>query len=82
MSIRQRWYIGIKEEGQREAFRSAEVPTEATHGDLYAAVWGPFYTRRGARWAEKYTVGGNPHAQLAFFSMNLRNDLLWQTWKS
>jgi len=44
-------------------FRSATAPTVATHGDTYRAVWGPFRTARGARWAARACQTSNPHVQ-------------------
>lgn len=62
MSLHKRIYVGLKRGGGREAFRSAVVPTEASHGVLYAAVIGPFQTARGARFMVQYGEG-NPHVQ-------------------
>lgn len=64
MSTRARWYVGHRGSGAVGfvAFRSTEEPTEATHGDRFAAVVGPFQTRRAARWAEQYGQS-NPHFQ-------------------
>lgn len=45
-------------------FRAASTPTEATHGHLYAAVIGPFRTKRGAEWMADPVKGqGNPHCR-------------------
>jgi len=57
-----RYYVGLKDGGKRETFRSAETPTEGSHGRLYLAVIGPFKTRRGAEFMAEYG-GGNPHLQ-------------------
>ena len=57
-----RVYVGLKISGGREAFRSAHMPTEGTHGDRYRAVIGPFRTARGARFMVQYGEG-NPHVQ-------------------
>jgi len=54
-------YLGYNQ-GKREIFRAASIPTEATHGDKYAAVVGPFRTIRGARFMRDYGQG-NPHCQ-------------------
>ncbi len=55
-------YVGCKPNDSRELFRSPDVPTEDSHGHLYAAVIGPFHTRRAAKLMA--TVGGNnPHMQ-------------------
>jgi len=54
------YYIGCK--GQEYiVFQSDTVPTEKTHGHLYAYVIGCFRTKRGALWCEKYGRN-NPHA--------------------
>ncbi len=45
---RARYYVGYKL-GIKTVFSSATVPTEETHGKLYAAVIGPFRTRRAAK---------------------------------
>jgi len=45
-----RWYVGQKM-GKRGAFQSEEAPTEVSHGHLYAAVIGPFRTKRAAIWS-------------------------------
>ena len=37
-----------------ELFKSAETPTEETHGAKYTCVWGPFVTKRGALWAQAH----------------------------
>lgn len=61
------WYIGyVSFTKGFEAFRSEVNPTPDTHGTgsgrkppiLY--VVGPFRTKRGAKWAEKYGHN-NPH---------------------
>jgi hypothetical protein len=47
--MRQRYYIGYKDTLQ-ELFTSTYKPTEQSHGHLYAAVVGPFRTKRGAQY--------------------------------
>ena len=59
--MRQRWYVGVRG-NTSTAFPSPSTPTINSHGQQYAAVIGPFLTRRGALWAEKYGRG-NPHCQ-------------------
>lgn len=56
------WYVG-KRGLQFEAFKwwRQRPPTEETHPQ-FGAVIGPFRTRRGAVWAEKYGLN-NPHFQ-------------------
>lgn len=55
-----RIYLGLKD-GQRTMFRSADSPTEATHGHLYSAVVGPFRTKRAAILMRD--CGNSPHIQ-------------------
>jgi len=62
--MRQRWYIGCRHDFclgtyHYEAFRSPTEPTKESHPQ-YLYVVGPFDTRRGALWAEKYGAR-NPH---------------------
>ena len=58
---RNKWYVGCN--GARyETFKARSEPTEKTHGAEYAAVIGPFVTRRGAEYMAQYGVG-NPHLQ-------------------
>lgn len=45
---KQLWYVGIKTDQARIPFKSGAAPTKETHGNLYAAVIGPFRTRRVA----------------------------------
>jgi len=44
---RAKYYVGLKD-GKREVFKSKVTPTQTTHGHLYGASIGPFYTKRGA----------------------------------
>jgi hypothetical protein len=62
MKERKRIYVGVQPGGGRERFNSASVPTQETHGRLYAAVIGPFRTARGAEFMRLYGRG-NPHVQ-------------------
>ena len=55
-----KWYVGIKG-NTRMNFRSERKPTQATHGDRYDAVVGPFRTKRAAFWA--VSQFNNPHFQ-------------------
>ena len=56
-------YVGIsKGAGKRELFRASVLPTEATHGHIYAAVIGPFRTVRGAQFDVDYGRN-NPHVR-------------------
>ena len=41
-------YVGVNREGRGEVFRSAQTPTESSHGNRYAYVVGPFRTRLAA----------------------------------
>ena len=49
-----KWYVGYAHNDQRQAFRSATTPTQATHGDRYFAAIGPFRTKRAALYCESY----------------------------
>ena len=64
--IRTRPYVGIRfREGlppERVYFRSATVPTHESHGDQFAAVTGPFVTKRGAMFDVQFGYN-NPHVQ-------------------
>ena len=64
MVKRWRWYIGLIG-GKFQAFREKSTLTikEKTWPPYpYTAIIGPFNTKRGALWAEKYGQG-NPHFQ-------------------
>lgn len=54
-----RYYVG-KRQGKGYVFKSDIVPTEETHGMRYAAVVGPFRTKRAAILCA-VTGGYNPH---------------------
>ena len=57
-----KWYVGIKPGGARFPFKSDTTPTHESHGSIYAAVIGPFRTKRGATFDA--AVGrNNPHIQ-------------------
>ena len=60
-----RYYVGLRHgvgKGKRVVFRSAVTPTIKSHGQRYAAVIGPFRTKRAA--VMMATFGsGNPHLQ-------------------
>ena len=58
--MRQRWYVGLRS-GKRFAFKADTDPTQATHGDRFDAVTGPFRTKRAAFWA--VSQFNNPHFQ-------------------
>ncbi len=55
-------YVGISKEGAREIFRASAGPPEELYGDRYAAIIGPFRTKRGAEFMRDYGKG-NPHCQ-------------------
>lgn len=66
---RKRFYVGIAADTSRHVFLASRHdcagfphPTFATHGHLYAAVIGPFRTKRGAAYMATYGKG-NPHLQ-------------------
>ncbi len=56
-----RFYVGCQE-GRREVFKAAATPSQASHGQRYAAVIGPFRTLRAARLMAQQG-GTNPHLQ-------------------
>jgi hypothetical protein len=60
--MRQRFYVGLRRISRREVFKSDTLPTMKTHGHLYAAVIGPFQTKRGAAFMARYGAN-NPHLQ-------------------
>ena len=60
--MRKRYYVGIRKCLARDLFASDTEPTEATHGDRFLCVIGPFRTRAGAEFAAKFGQG-NPHLQ-------------------
>jgi len=53
---RKRWYLGIpaKVGIGYEAFRCSYTPSWKKQGTKYLSVTGPFRTKRGALWAQKY----------------------------
>lgn len=56
-------YVGSRRSDSKYVFfRSESVPTEASHGETYRYVIGPFRTVRGARFMAEYGKG-NPHVQ-------------------
>ena len=57
-----RFYVGLKG-GRRFVFKSATVPTRATHGHRYNSVIGPYRTKRAAVWSA--VQADNPHFQTA-----------------
>ena len=58
-----RYYMGYRiDTGGREVFRAPSTPTALSHGDVYAAVVGPFRTKRGAVFMAMYGRN-NPHIQ-------------------
>jgi len=57
---KRKWYVGIAKTGSRVAFGTKAEPTPQTHGSTYAAVIGPFITKRGARYMAQHGRN-NPH---------------------
>lgn len=58
-----RYYLGLNSQtNTRELFAAQAPPTEATHGDKYKAVVGPFKTKRGAALVRDHGQN-NPHVQ-------------------
>ena len=53
--MRKRYYLGRPKGFQVYdtpiVFASAETPTQATHGDRFVVVTGPFRDKRAAEWA-------------------------------
>jgi len=68
-----RIYVGVKGEA-REIFRAFSTPTQETHGSLYAAVIGPFRTKKGAEFMAKYGKN-NPHVQTVADAERLAKEL-------
>ena len=62
MKKRRPWkhYVGLNVDGKYEYFRSEFEPTEKNCGHIYKFVIGPFKTKRGALFMEKYGKN-NPH---------------------
>lgn len=56
------YYVGYQG-GKRELFYSHILPTEGEWGARYAAVTGPFKTKRAALYMIKYGNQNNPHLQ-------------------
>jgi hypothetical protein len=54
-----RWYVGHKD-GRLEIFQSTAIPTFTSHGFVYAAVVGPFRTKRAALYMAQHGRN-NPH---------------------
>jgi hypothetical protein len=57
--MKKRHYVGYAN-GGRWLFTSAAEPTTETHGHVYAAVIGPFRTKRGAEYMLAHGEN-NPH---------------------
>lgn len=68
-STRKRFYVGQRN-GFRQVFSSLEKPTDASHGDDYTAVIGPFRTRAGAEFMRKHGEN-NPHCRTVRDAENL-----------
>jgi hypothetical protein len=60
--MKTQWYVGHKTNGELVAFGDTSEPTVQGYGKLFGAVIGPFKTKRGALWVEKYGRS-NPHFQ-------------------
>jgi len=56
-----KYFVGLRD-GKRFVFTAETIPTQATHGDRYTAVIGPFRTKRAAI-LTAVTGGNNPHIQ-------------------
>lgn len=68
-----RFYVGCRAGAPYEVFKADAEPTEKTHGHLYAAVIGPFDTKRGAEFMAKYG-NGNPHCRCVADAERLAKD--------
>lgn len=55
------WYVGHNA-GRIELFAADAIPTETSHGMTYAAVIGPFRTKRGATFMALHGRS-NPHCR-------------------
>lgn len=52
---RPRWFVGRRVDDHRlEAFKSEFIPSAWSHGRIYNYCIGPFNTKRGAMWLERY----------------------------
>lgn len=61
--MRARYYCGYGGNGGRpEVFKASSEPTSISHGDRYAAVVGPFLTKRAAVWMAS-NGHDNPHCR-------------------
>ncbi|HEU4344088.1 MAG TPA: hypothetical protein VFU31_21240 [Candidatus Binatia bacterium] len=57
--MRTKPYVGFRAGKRPVVFRATATPTEASHGNLYLAVMGPFRTVRAARLTAR--THPNPH---------------------
>jgi len=57
---REKIWVGIRHDGEREVFRYYVTPVPQSRGGDYAACIGPFNTVRGAKWMARYGKN-NPH---------------------
>ena len=55
-------YVGYNKGKAQKIFRALSIPTQKSHGHLYAAVVGPFRTKKGAQFMLNYG-DNNPHCQ-------------------
>jgi hypothetical protein len=60
--MKTRLYVGCKAGSPRIVFRAAQTPTFESHGHLFNATIGPFYTKAGAQFMAQYGQG-NPHCR-------------------
>jgi hypothetical protein len=61
LKYRRRWYVGVPARSREgfKAFQCAYTPSQRKQGRIYLYVIGPFRSKRGALWAEKFGFG-NP----------------------
>jgi hypothetical protein len=57
-------YLGRRKQGDLVLFRSAQTPTQETHGHRFTAVIGPFRSKVGASFFARYGRN-NPHVRTA-----------------
>jgi hypothetical protein len=58
------FYLGKRKQGDLILFRSANIPTQESHGQRFTAVIGPFQSKVGASFFARYGRN-NPHIRTA-----------------
>ena len=59
--MKSQYFVGLKET-RRQVFKSAVIPTRASHGNEFNAVVGPFRTKRAATFFAAFG-NNNPHVR-------------------